>query len=146
MMTQDPNPQISESIEEQAQECTNTSENDQVIHKVEFAASPKAMSPLTCVPKPRPPTPHDSLVQQTEFAKICRFSWQVRDHVLRLCHLVRLYKLLVITLLQTFAVQRKPQVKDCPAETVNIVLYSMDPMHKFRPRMKIHCSQFVLRL
>ena len=33
------------------------------------AAIPKATSPSTCVPKPRPPTPYDTPVQQFEFAQ-----------------------------------------------------------------------------
>ena len=38
------------------------------MHKVERAAIPKATSPSTCVPKPRPPTPYDTPVQQVGFS------------------------------------------------------------------------------
>ena len=67
MITKDPDPQISEPIDMQSQECTNTAENDLVIHEVKLAPSPTAMSPLTWVPKPRPPTPYDTSVQRAEF-------------------------------------------------------------------------------
>ena len=48
---------------------TNDEQTDQVIHNVDPAASFKAVTSLPCVPKPRPPTPYDTPVQQVEFAK-----------------------------------------------------------------------------
>ena len=81
VMSQDLNPQISESSDEQTQERTKAAENDQVIHEVKLAVSPAALSPSTCVPKPRPPTPFDTLVQRAECTKTCRFIRPVWDHV-----------------------------------------------------------------
>ena len=43
--------------------------NKSQMHNSERAAIPKATSPSTCVPKPRPQTPYDTPVQQVEFAK-----------------------------------------------------------------------------
>ena len=37
------------------------------MHEVKLAVSPKAWSPSTRVPKPRPPTPFDTIVQRAEF-------------------------------------------------------------------------------
>ena len=68
-MSQDPDPQSFESIDEQSRERTKAVEDDPATHEVQLAVLPKASNPSTCVPKPRPPTPSDTSFQRAEFVK-----------------------------------------------------------------------------
>ena len=44
-------------------------EDDPATREVKLAVPPKALNPMACVPKPRLPTPSDTLVQRAEFVK-----------------------------------------------------------------------------
>ena len=67
MAPQDPDLQSCESIDEQLQERTQAVEDDPATREVKLAVPRKVLSPLACVPKPRPPHPSDTPVQRAEF-------------------------------------------------------------------------------
>ena len=58
-----------ESTDEQLQVRTKAMDNVVVTQEVELAVSQKALNPLACVPKPRPPMPSDTHFQQAEVVK-----------------------------------------------------------------------------
>ena len=112
------------------------------MHKVECAAIPKATSAITCVPKPRPLTPYFTFIQQVEFAKNMQaYFASAGPRVKAPPPGIQLYCDFIA---KTIVFLPKPEVKDNVAtRSANLVLYSVDPMHKLRPLMKIPYAQLV---